>query len=80
MFRSRLEAFATKPEFRQKGGLLVALVVTDQTTKMDGQVLGLGKAAVQGILKRNGIDKVLAKEGGEVPGEAFTTCGNTSSS
>jgi len=33
-------------------------------TKMDGQVLGLGIAAVQGILKRNHIDKVLAKEGG----------------
>ena len=61
MFRSRLEEFASKSAFRQKGGLSLALVVTDHakklglplnsaklTTKMDGQVLGLGKAAVQG--------------------------------
>ncbi len=77
MLRAKLEEFVQKGAFRQKGGLCVALVVTDHArtlglpldpsklmTKMDGQVLGLGIAAVQGILKRNQIDKVLAKEGG----------------
>ena len=33
-------------------------------TKGGGQVLSLGKAAVQNILKRHGIDRVLAHEGG----------------
>jgi len=55
----------------------VALVVTDHAksrglpldpaeliTVREGQVLGLGKAAVQRILERHGISKTLAAEGG----------------
>ena len=33
-------------------------------TEGGGQVLGLGKGAVQAVLKRHGIDRVLASEGG----------------
>ena len=89
MLRAKLDEFAQKGAFRQKGGLGVALVVTDHArtlglpldpsklmTKMDGQVLGLGIAAVQGILKRNHIDKVLAKEGDEPQEGVLSTCGN----
>lgn len=63
--------------FRGKGPLSVALVVTQHARKMGlpldperlvteggGQVLGLGKGAVQAILKRHGIARVLASEGG----------------
>jgi hypothetical protein len=63
--------------FRGKGALSVALVVTQHGRKMGlpldaekllteggGQVLGLGKGAVQAILKRHGIGRVLASEGG----------------
>jgi hypothetical protein len=77
MLADKLRAFASSQSFRTKGGLSVALVVTDHarrhglplddkklTTKSDGQVLGLGKSAVQAILRRHAIDKVLAKEGG----------------
>lgn len=65
------------PKFLQKGGLCVALVITQtakekglpldpegQRTEEGGQVAGLGKAAVQKILEAHGIIKVLAEEGG----------------
>ena len=65
------------PKFLNKGGLCVALVVTETAkeqglpmkpealrTEEGGQVAGLGKAAVQKILDRHGIVKVLAEEGG----------------
>jgi hypothetical protein len=72
-----LEDFAAKHAFRGKGPLSVALVVTQHARKMGlpldpeklvteggGQVLGLGKVAVQAILKRHGVARVLASEGG----------------
>lgn len=65
------------PKFLHKGGLCVALVVTQKAkerglpldaaslrTEEHGQVAGLGKAAVQNILEAHGINKVLAEEGG----------------
>lgn len=75
--RQALEEFAVKHVFRGKGPLSVALVVTQHARKMGlpldpekllteggGQVLGLGKGAVQAILKRHGVARVLASEGG----------------
>jgi Domain of unknown function (DUF4928) len=73
-----LEALCKRhPKFLGKGGLCVALVVTRAAKKMGlpleheslrtaqgGQVIGLGKAAVQRILEDHGISKVLAEEGG----------------
>lgn len=72
-----LEAFAREKSFRGPGPLSVALVVTEHVkkhglpinpdtllTERRGQVRGLGKRAVQAILKRHGISRVLAKEGG----------------
>jgi Domain of unknown function (DUF4928) len=72
-----LAAFADHHKFRGKGPLSVALVVTEHARKVGlpiepaalitdggGQVLGLGMAAVQSILKKHGITRVLAKEGG----------------
>jgi hypothetical protein len=72
-----LAAFAAAKRFRGKGPLCVALVVTQHAKAMGlplepdkllteggGQVRGLGKAAVQAILKRHGITQVLADEGG----------------
>jgi hypothetical protein len=66
-----------QPKFLGIGGLCVALVITETARKIGlplrpedlrtvqgGQVAGLGKAAVQKILKAHGINKVLAKEGG----------------
>nr|WP_281425983.1 DUF4928 family protein [Methylomagnum ishizawai] len=60
-----------------KGPLCVALVVTRHGRKLGmpldpeallteggGQVVGLGKSAVQAILKEHGIERVLAEEGG----------------
>jgi hypothetical protein len=68
---------AAHPKFLNKGGLCVALVVTQTAkekgmpldpdtlrTEEHGQVAGLGKAAVQKILELFGITKVLAEEGG----------------
>jgi hypothetical protein len=74
----RLDALCKKhPKFMEKGGLCVALVVTQTAqekglpldpeslrTEEGGQVAGLGKASVQKILEIHGISKVLAKEGG----------------
>ncbi len=74
---NELFAFTAKESFRGKGPLSVALVVTQHAKSMGvplapeslvteggGQVLGLGKGAVQSILKRHGVDRVLAAEGG----------------
>lgn len=68
---------ASHPKFLNKGGLCVALVVTETAkrsglpiepeslrTDEGGQVAGLGKAAVQKILENHGIVKILAEEGG----------------
>ncbi len=73
----QLEAFAEEQRFRGKGPLCVALVVTQHArnlglpldakaliTKGGGQVLGLGKSAVQNVLQRHKILQVLAAEGG----------------
>jgi hypothetical protein len=74
----KLEALCkSQPKFLRKGGLCVALVVTetaherglpldpeDLRTDEGGQVAGLGKAAVQKIIEAQGITKVLAEEGG----------------
>jgi hypothetical protein len=74
----QLQEFASAHKFlRSKGPLCVALVVTRMAVKQglpldagklvtaaQGQVLGLGKGAVQAILKDYGIPKVLAAEGG----------------
>lgn len=71
-----LTDFATRRRFRSKGPLCVALVVTDHARKglpldpeqlltaQGGQVLGLGKSAVQKILEKHGITRLLASEGG----------------
>lgn len=73
-----LREFSSEHEFDgKKGPLSVAIVVTQHAREMGlpldpaalltdggGQVHGLGKAAVQVILKRHGIDRVLAQEGG----------------
>ena len=72
-----LPPFAAAKGFRGKGPLSVALVVTQHARRIGlplepdalvtdggGQVLGLGKGAVQAILKKHGIDRVLASEGG----------------
>lgn len=75
-FKAKTAQFAQEKKFKGKGALCVALVVTQHARKglpIDpdtlitdggGQVLGLGKGAVQSILKRHGIGRVLAAEGG----------------
>lgn len=73
----KLKEFAQKNHMKGKGPLCVALVVTRHGKKLGmplkpetlmtdggGQVMGLGKSAVQSILKDHGIDRVLAEEGG----------------
>jgi hypothetical protein len=75
--QQQLSDFATNKRFRGQGPLSVALVVTEHArkhglplkasallTERGGQVLGLGKGAVQTILARHNITRVLAKEGG----------------
>ena len=72
-----LQAFTKDRKFSRKGPLSVALVVTQHARNMGlpldpekllteggGQVLGLGKSAVQAILHRHEIERVLAAEGG----------------
>lgn len=72
-----LEEFAVANNFKGKGSLAVALVITRKAienglpldpdeflTEAEGQVKGLGKAAVQNILKEYKITNVLAEEGG----------------
>lgn len=73
----QLKKFAQKHKIKGKGPLCVMLVFTrkakekglplnpdDHLTGKKGQVSGLGKGAVQTILKDYGISKVLAEEGG----------------
>jgi hypothetical protein len=75
--RDALIAVTTERKFNRKGPLCVALVMTQQArvrglpldsgallTEGGGQVFGLGKSAVQSILQRHGITRVLASEGG----------------
>jgi hypothetical protein len=72
-----LDAFvASNPQFRDKGALCVAIVVTELAlgglpldpdellTGRSGQVKDLGRAQVQKVLRRHEIDQVLAREGG----------------
>jgi len=74
---NELDRFYIDHKFNSKGKLSVALVVTEHAKKRGlpldaeslitdggGQVYGLGKGAVQNILARHGIDKILAQEGG----------------
>lgn len=71
---SKLEAFASENKMTGKGALCVALVITRHAKEMglpldpanlltdkSGQVLGLGKGAVQAILAGHGITRVLAE-------------------
>jgi len=73
----RLTKFAKTERFIGKGPLCVALVTVQHArnfglpldpekllTDSKGQVQGLGRGAVQQVLKRHGIEKVLASEGG----------------
>ncbi|MGD0820868.1 MAG: DUF4928 family protein [Desulfomonilia bacterium] len=73
----KLKEFAQKNRMKGKGPICVALVVTRHGNKIGmpldpealltdggGQVMGLGKSAVQSILKEHGVDRVLAEEGG----------------
>jgi hypothetical protein len=75
--RETLNAFTAEKKFRGKGPLSVALIVTDHARKRGlplnadeliteggGQVLGLGKGAIQKILAKHDITRVLAAEGG----------------
>ena len=72
-----LSDFAKTKRFKTKGPLCVALVVTQHARKnglplnpdklvtdKGGQVAGLGKSAVQNVLAKHGITRVLASEGG----------------
>jgi hypothetical protein len=73
----KLKDFAQRNKMKGKGPLCVALVVTRHgknigmplnpealLTDGGGQVVGLGKSAVQSILKDQGINRTLAEEGG----------------
>lgn len=75
--QAALQTFNKKHQFGRKGPLCVALVITKHArekglpldpdkllTEGGGQVLGLGKGAVQAVLNRHGIERVLAAEGG----------------
>jgi len=73
----RLASFVKKNKVRGKGALALVLVLTrraatrkipldpeDFLTEQGGQVAGVSKSAVQGILKDHGISRVLAEEAG----------------
>jgi len=73
----KLKEFAQKNHMKGKGPLCVALVMTRHGKKLGmpldpdslltnggGQVMGLGKASVQYILKEHGVNSVIAEEGG----------------
>lgn len=75
--RAALTKFSEDKGFKGQGPLCVALVVTQHAREMGlpldagklvteggGQVLGLGKGAVQKVLGRHEISRVLAAEGG----------------
>lgn len=72
-----LTEFCQTNTFKGKGPLSVALIVTQHAYKMGlplnpdhlltgkgGQVVGLGGAAVQKVLAKHGVMRVLAREGG----------------
>ena len=74
---ARLQTFRVENKIIGKGALAVVVHITRQAheiglplaadsliTDGSGQVLGLGKGAVQKILKEHGITQVLAEEGG----------------
>ncbi len=76
-FHEKLKEFSLKNRMQGKGPLCVALIVTRHGKKLGmpldpeallteggGQVMGLGKSAVQSILREHGIERVLAEEGG----------------
>lgn len=76
-FEDALDRFSKEHRFDKQGPLCVALIVTQHArrrgfpldpdslvTQGGGQVLSLGKNAVQSVLRRHGIDRVLAAEGG----------------
>jgi hypothetical protein len=74
----RLKHFATSNRFSGTGALSVALVITDQartlglpidpekliSKRSGGQVVGLSSGAVQKILVKHGIDRILSREAG----------------
>jgi hypothetical protein len=73
----QLAEFVKQSNMKGKGPLSLALVLTRQAshrkmpldpkdflTKQGGQVAGMGKSAVQAMLKEYGIDRVLAEEAG----------------
>ncbi|HEY0758889.1 MAG TPA: DUF4928 family protein [Acidisarcina sp.] len=76
--KAALKEFSSSKQFQRPGPLCVALVVTERARKLGlplnaeqlitsdsgGQVIGLGKSAVQAILAKHGINRVLLKEGG----------------
>jgi hypothetical protein len=75
--QTALADFTNTFNFRGKGKLSVALVVTQHARTMGlpldpakllttggGQVLGMGRGAVQAVLNRHGITRVLAAEAG----------------
>ena len=74
--QAALARFTKENKFRGKGAICVALVVTQHArnslpldskllvTEGGGQVLGLGKGAVQAVLAKHGIDRILSAEGG----------------
>ena len=79
-FVQALATYSQQAKVKGKGALAVMLVVNDHArraaangaslnaddllTEQGGQVLGLGRAAVQAILAQHGITRVLAEEGG----------------
>ena len=75
--QAQLAAFAAEKGFRGKGALSIALIVTQHAkklglpldpekllTKRGAQVLGAGGDAVQAVLKRHSVTRLLAAEGG----------------
>ncbi|MGH9474140.1 MAG: DUF4928 family protein, partial [Terriglobales bacterium] len=72
----RLMRFASRHDFRSRGAVALALVLTDRARKRGlpllestlvtagGQVAGLSGPATEAILRRHGISGVLAAEGG----------------
>lgn len=75
--KESMEKFVSEHRFTGKGPLCVALIVTRRARSKGlpldpeelvspggGQVRGLGKTAVQSVLKQHGIKRVLAAEGG----------------
>ncbi len=77
LIAGRLSAFADEYEIRTKGSLSLVLVLTNRValkkppfdpqdflTRQGGQVAGLSRAAVQSVLRKYGISRVLSEEAG----------------